>query len=290
MPQTFTTRPEIRGTFGAVASTHWIASAVGFGVLERGGNAFDAAVATGLTLQIVEPHLNGPGGEVPILVHVAGEDRPKVLCGQGVALRPRRRSSGCAAWASSRMPGTGHLPAVVPGAFDAWMRLLLEHGTMRLRDVLEPAIGYARDGYPLVHRAAESIHAIAPMFRVGVDAFGRGLAAGRQAADAGPARRPAADRRHLRPHPVRGRDGARRPRSRRSRRRGTPSTAASSPRRSTPSSAPSRWTTRAGGIAGLLTGDDMARLAGRLGGDRQRATSPASRCTRPGPGARGRRC
>ena len=164
MTQTFTTRPEIRGTFGAVASTHWIGSAVGFGILERGGNAFDAAVATGFTLQIVEPHLNGPGGEVPIIVHPAGADRPRVLCGQGVAPRAatiaRLRDMGV-----DRMPGTGLLPAVVPGAFGAWMELLRVHGTMRLRDVLEPAIGYARDGYPLVRRAAESIHAIAPLFR-----------------------------------------------------------------------------------------------------------------------------
>ena len=164
MPPSFTTRPEIRGTFGAVASTHWIASAVGFGILERGGNAFDAAVATGFTLQIVEPHLNGPGGEVPIIVHPAGADRPRVLCGQGVAPRAatiaRLREMGL-----TRMPGTGLAPAVVPGAFGAWMQLLLEYGTMRLRDVLEPAIGYARDGWPLVRRAAESIHAAAPLFR-----------------------------------------------------------------------------------------------------------------------------
>ena len=164
MIQSFTTRPEIRGTFGAVASTHWIASAAGFGILERGGNAFDAIVAAGFTLQIVEPHLNGPGGEVPIIVHPAGADRPRVLCGQGVAPRAatiaRLREMGI-----TRMPGTGLAPAVVPGAFGAWMQLLLEHGTMRLRDVLEPAIGYARDGYPLVHRAAEAIHAAAPLFR-----------------------------------------------------------------------------------------------------------------------------
>ena len=164
MAQSFTTRPEIRGTFGAVTSTHWIASAVGFGILERGGNAFDAAVATGFTLQIVEPHLNGPGGEVPILIHAAGTDRPKVLCGQGVAPAAatidRVREMGF-----TRMPGMGMIPAVVPGSFDAWMRLLLEHGTMSLREVLEPAIVYAQNGYPLVQRAAESIHASANLFQ-----------------------------------------------------------------------------------------------------------------------------
>jgi len=68
-PNTFTTRPEIEGTFGVVTSTHWIATAVGMGILERGGNAFDAAVATAFTLQVVEPHLNGPGGDVPVIVY-----------------------------------------------------------------------------------------------------------------------------------------------------------------------------------------------------------------------------
>lgn len=163
MPQTFTTRPEIRGTFGAVTSTHWIASTVGMGILERGGNAFDAAVAAGFTLQIVEPHLNGPGGEVPIIIHEAGSNRPRVLCGQGVAPAAATiehvRGLGF-----ERMPGMGLIPAVIPGSFDAWMRLLLEHGTLRLRDVLEPAIGYAQNGFPLVQRAAESIHASASLF------------------------------------------------------------------------------------------------------------------------------
>jgi gamma-glutamyltranspeptidase/glutathione hydrolase len=164
MAQAFTTRPEIRGTFGAVASTHWIASAVGFGILERGGNAFDAAVATGFILQIVEPHLNGPGGDVPIILMPAGVDRPQVICGQGVAPAAatidRLRGMGV-----DRMPGAGVLPAVVPGSFDAWMLLLRDHGTMTLRQVLEPAISYAEHGFPLVNRAAGSIHAIADFFR-----------------------------------------------------------------------------------------------------------------------------
>ena len=84
-PPAFTTRPELRGTFGAVASTHWLGSAAGMAVLERGGNAFDAAVATGFTLQVVEPHLNGPGGEVPAVFWSAERGEALALCGQGVS-------------------------------------------------------------------------------------------------------------------------------------------------------------------------------------------------------------
>src|SRR5215831_9563444 len=84
-PNPFTTRPEIDGTFGAVTSTHWIATAAGMSILERGGNAFDAAVATAFTLQVVEPHLNGPAGDVPAILFDVRKGRPEVLCGQGPA-------------------------------------------------------------------------------------------------------------------------------------------------------------------------------------------------------------
>ena len=77
---TFTTRPTLAGTFGMAASTHWSATATAMSVLERGGNAVDAACAAGFVLQVVEPHLNGPGGDAPIIVSVRGE-RPRVLCG-----------------------------------------------------------------------------------------------------------------------------------------------------------------------------------------------------------------
>ena len=89
-PNMFTTRPEIIGTFGAVASTHWIASQVGMSVLERGGNAFDAAAAAGFALQIVEPHLNGPGGDCPIILHSARSGTQQVICSQGCAIGHRR--------------------------------------------------------------------------------------------------------------------------------------------------------------------------------------------------------
>jgi gamma-glutamyltranspeptidase / glutathione hydrolase len=164
MQATFTTRPEIRGTFGAVATTHWLATATGMAVLERGGNAFDAAVAAGFVLQVVEPHLNGPGGELPAIVLRAGAIAPDVLCGQGpfpAAATPERlRAMGL-----EQMPGTGLLPAVVPGAFDGWMRLLRDYGTLKLRDALTYAIGYAEHGFPLVPRIVETIIPAVDYFR-----------------------------------------------------------------------------------------------------------------------------
>ncbi len=159
----FTARPEIRGRFGVTASTHWIASAVGMSMLERGGNAFDAAVAMGFALQVVEPHLNGPGGEVPILLHAAAEGRARVLCGQGTA--PAKATiAHYRALGLDLVPGTGLLAAVVPGAFGAWLTLLRDYGTLSLADVLAPAIAYARDGIPLVPRIVEAIAGVRELF------------------------------------------------------------------------------------------------------------------------------
>src|SRR5918997_2644897 len=132
-----------------VASTHWLASAAGMATLEAGGNAFDGAVATGFTLQVVEPHLNGPGGEVPALLWPVSSGEPVALCGQGVApgaaTIERYRELG-----HELVPGTGVLAACVPGAFGGWLLLLEEFGTWRLEDVLDFAIGYAEHGFPLV--------------------------------------------------------------------------------------------------------------------------------------------
>jgi gamma-glutamyltranspeptidase/glutathione hydrolase len=161
---TFTTRPEIAGTFGVVTSTHWLASAAGMAVLEGGGNAFDAAVAAGFVLQVVEPHLNGPGGEVPIILHDAGTGAVEVICGQGTA--PAGATIGhYRGLGLDLVPGSGLLAAVVPGAFDAWMLLLRDHGTLQPRDVLRYAIGYAEHGYPLVPRISATIESIEPLFR-----------------------------------------------------------------------------------------------------------------------------
>src|SRR5436309_15358528 len=163
-PNPFTTRPEIDGTFGVVSSTHWIATAVGMGILERGGNAFDAACATAFTLQVVEPHLNGPGGDVPVILYDVRRGRPEVMCGQGpapaAATIEHYRSEGL-----DMVPGTGLLAACVPGMFDAWMLLLRDYGTMHLADVLAPAISYARDGHPLLERANATIATVEKLFR-----------------------------------------------------------------------------------------------------------------------------
>jgi gamma-glutamyltranspeptidase / glutathione hydrolase len=160
----FATRPELRGSFGMVSSTHWLASGAGMAVLERGGNAFDAAVAAGFVLQVVEPHLNGPGGEVPILAAPAGQGRVLVVNGQG----PVPAAATIARFADlglGLIPGTGLLPACVPGAFGAWLLLLRDHGTLCLRDVLEPAIGHAEAGFPAIPRIGGAIGAMERLFR-----------------------------------------------------------------------------------------------------------------------------
>ncbi|WP_280445063.1 gamma-glutamyltransferase [Nocardia brasiliensis] len=158
----FTTRPTLQGTFGMVSSTHWLASAAAMAVLEDDGNAFDAAVAAGFVLHVVEPHLNGPAGEVPIILAPAGLP-PRVLCGQGpapaAATIARYNALGL-----DLVPGTGPLAAAVPGAFDAWMLLLRDHGTKRLSEVLSYAIWNAERGHPAVERVGETVSTVAELF------------------------------------------------------------------------------------------------------------------------------
>jgi gamma-glutamyltranspeptidase/glutathione hydrolase len=163
-PNPFTTRPEIEGTFGVVASTHWIATAVGMAALEKGGNAFDAAVAAAFTLQVVEPHLNGPGGDVPIIVNDVRKLKTEVICGQGPA--PAKATiAHYRGLGLDMVPGTGLLAACVPGVFDSWMLLLRDYGTIPLAEALAPAIYYASHGHPLVERASATIASVADHFR-----------------------------------------------------------------------------------------------------------------------------
>ncbi len=160
----FTTRPEIRGNFGVVASTHWIAAQAAMGVLERGGNAFDAAVTAGFVLQVVEPHLNGAGGDLPALIWDAKKQKMDVLCGQG----PSPRAATLDAFSKldlKLIPGSGLLAPCVPGAMDAWLLMLRDHGTISVAEALAPAIHYAGQGYPLVHRIVDTIATVTELFR-----------------------------------------------------------------------------------------------------------------------------
>jgi len=159
----FRTRPELRGTFGMAASTHWLATAVANAVLERDGNAFDAAVAAAFTLHVVEPHLNGPGGDLVALIATADDSTPRVIAGQGpapaAATIEHYRAAGF-----TEMPGAGVLATAVPGAVPAWLALLEQHGTWELADVLAFAIGYARDGHPVLAATVATIARVRDLF------------------------------------------------------------------------------------------------------------------------------
>jgi len=159
----FTTRPEILGTFGVVTSTHWLATASGMAMLEKGGNAFDACAAAAFVLQVVEPHLVGPAGDMPAVFYSAETGKVEVLCAQG----PAPQAATIAAYKAlglDLIPGSGLLATVIPGAFGGWMTLLRDHGRLKLRDVLEPAIGYFENGHPMLPRVSDSIRELTDLF------------------------------------------------------------------------------------------------------------------------------
>lgn len=164
MTSEFLTRPDIKGHFGVAGSTHWLATQTAMRMLELGGNAFDAAVAAGFVLQVAEPHLNGPLGEVPIMFYDAQEGKTQVICGQATA--PKNATIDVfEKLGVDQIPGTGLLATAIPGAFDAWMLLLREKGLLSLSDVMEPAIGYAELGVPVLPRMAKAIGAMKDWFK-----------------------------------------------------------------------------------------------------------------------------
>lgn len=157
-----TTRPELMGTFGMVASSHWLASQAGMGMMEKGGNAFDAVCAAAFVLQVVQPHMCGPLGEVPVLFSKEG-GAVTALAGQG----PAPAAATIEAYRNAgfdTIPGTGLMATTVPAAFDSWMVLLGDHGTLPLADVLAPALGYAEGGYPVPPMVAAAIDGVAELF------------------------------------------------------------------------------------------------------------------------------
>ncbi|MFW6189766.1 MAG: gamma-glutamyltransferase family protein [Planctomycetota bacterium] len=158
-------RPTIMGTRGVVTSGHYLATEAGMHVLRSGGNAFDAAAATGFALTALEPHQNGFGGEVPILLYPASEERVFALSGNGTAPAaatiPTYRELGV----EDVIPGDGYLGALVPPAPATWTTLLERFGTMSLADVLRPAIELAERGFPMYDSLHGAIAGTAERFR-----------------------------------------------------------------------------------------------------------------------------
>lgn len=159
----FITRPTLTGWYGMAASTHWLASGTAQSVLERGGNAFDAATAAGFVLHVAEPHLNGPGGDMVALLSAADAPSPVVLVGQG----PAPAGATIAAYRErglAHVPGSGALAAAVPAAVESWFYLLERYGTWRLTDILDYAIGYAEHGIECGAQLAAVIGTMAEHF------------------------------------------------------------------------------------------------------------------------------
>jgi gamma-glutamyltranspeptidase/glutathione hydrolase len=149
-------RPDVRGTRGAVSAGHPLAAAAGYEVLRRGGNAVDAAVAMAGVLAVVRPHMNGIGGDAFALIYLADERRVVGLNGSGMAgaLATPDFLQGY-----DQIPETGALSITVPGVVDAWARALERHGTMSLAELLQPAIRYAREGFPVSSRLHRDVQA-----------------------------------------------------------------------------------------------------------------------------------
>ena len=153
-----TNRPEVRGVSGAVSAGHPLAAAAGYDVLRRGGNAMDAAIAMAGVLAVVRPHMNGVGGDAFALYYEAATGQVHAMNGSGRA-GALATPALFAERALDDMPGNGPLSVSVPGAVAAWVDALDRFGTLPRTDLLAPAIGYARDGFPVSTRLASDIAA-----------------------------------------------------------------------------------------------------------------------------------
>jgi gamma-glutamyltranspeptidase / glutathione hydrolase len=157
-------RSIVRAEHGMVASSQPLASQVGLEVLKRGGNAVDAAIAMAAVLNVTEPMMTGVGGDMFALVYWAKTGELKGLNASGRA--PRALNLDYFAKKGIKtMPLTGMEPITVPGAFDGWVTLLEKYGTMKLPDLLAPAIEYAEKGFPVMEKAARDWEASADKLR-----------------------------------------------------------------------------------------------------------------------------
>ncbi len=146
-------RSVVRASQGMVATSQPLASQVGLDVLKRGGNAVDASIAMAAVLNVTEPNMTGVGGDAFMMIYSAKTKKLEGLNASGRAPRALNLD-----YFTSRkitqMPTTGMEPVTVPGAFDGWVTLLDRHGTMKLAELLAPAIAYAENGFPVMEKTA----------------------------------------------------------------------------------------------------------------------------------------
>ena len=146
--QTATYRPPVRGMTHMVSAGHYLAASAGYRILEQGGNAIDAGVASGIVINVTLPNATNFGGVAPIMVYMADADETKTISGLG--RWPKKTSIDSF---DNDIP-KGIDRTIVPSAPDAWLTALAEYGTMSLQQVLQPALELAQDGFPISNTAA----------------------------------------------------------------------------------------------------------------------------------------
>jgi gamma-glutamyltranspeptidase/glutathione hydrolase len=142
------TRSVVMARNGVIATSQPLATAAGLRVLQGGGNAIDAAVTAAAVLSVVEPTMNGPGGDLFAIVYSAKDHKVHAPTARGRA--PARATlDEFKKRGLQRIPLRGELSVSIPGVVDGWNELLAKYGTRTLAQALDPAITYARDGYPV---------------------------------------------------------------------------------------------------------------------------------------------
>lgn len=162
--KSFATRSEVLGQNGMVATSHPLATQIGLDVLKKGGNAIDAAIAANAALGLMEPTGCGIGGD---LFAIVWDGKTKKLYGlnasgrspQALTLDYFEKNK------MEKIPSHGPLPVSVPGAVDGWFELHKKFGSMKMTEILAPAIDYSEKGFPLTELIAWYMHRSVPFFK-----------------------------------------------------------------------------------------------------------------------------
>jgi gamma-glutamyltranspeptidase/glutathione hydrolase len=158
-------RSVVRASQGMVATSQPLASQAGLEVLKRGGNAIDAAIVMAAVLNVTEPNMTGVGGDAFMMIYSSKTKKLEGLNASGRAPRALNLEYFTSR-TITQMPTSGMEPITVPGAFDGWVTLLEKYGTMKLADVMAPAIGYAENGFPVMEKTAADWEPEVPRLRL----------------------------------------------------------------------------------------------------------------------------